>query len=192
MRNALVSAALAFGLAWATALGAAPLKLKPANPQPSGLQSGLNVTYKVAQEKVRSLQDARALFKLNPKRGKPLRGLDYRDTNEGEPVMTSDAPYYVIADISGYFRFDAPGVYDIEFYTNDGLDATIGGQRVGYFDGRQGCEGTTVTQVEVPQTGWYEFRALYYQNLGTSCLMMKIGPSGQKRNWVPNNMFGRK
>lgn len=190
MMKSLIGAMLAFGLACSFA-AAAPLKLTPANPQPSGVKSGLNVTYKVAQEKVRSLQDARALFKLNPKRGTPLRGLDYSDTNEGEPTLTSGAPYYVIADISGYFRFDAPGVYDIEFYTNDGLDARIGGQRVGYFDGRQGCESTVVTQAEVPKAGWYEFKALYYQNLGTSCLMMKMAPSGQKRKWVENSAFGR-
>lgn len=191
MRSAVIGALAALAMICAATVSAAPLKLKPANPQPSGVKSGLNVSYKVEQQKIKSLQDARAFIKRNAKRGKPLAGLDYRDTNEGDPVLTSNAPYYVIANITGYIRFDAPGVYDIEFYTNDGLDARIGGQRVGYFDGRQPCEGTVVTQAQVPAAGWYDFKALYYQNLGTSCLMMKMGPAGQKRKWVSNSAFGR-
>ena len=98
----------------------------------------------------------------------------------------------VAAAIRGYVKFDAPGIYEIDFFTNDGLSASIGGQTVGYFDGRQPCDSTYITEVEVPQAGWYEFKATYFNRLNTSCLMMRMAPKGQKLQWVPNSIFGRK
>lgn len=185
-----IFAAMAFLLA--NAGMAEPVLLTPSNPQPSGLKAGLNVKYSYSETKFKTLDYARSLAKQNPQSGPPLRGLDYRDTKFGDMTLTSTAAWYLTATISGYFRFDAPGIYEIEFYTNDGLDASIGGQRVGYHDGIQGCMGTFVKQVEVPSAGWYDFEALYFQNAGTACLMMKTGKPGKNRKWVPNSAFGRK
>ena len=94
------------------------------------------------------------------------------------------------ARIDGYIRFDKPGIYEIEFFTNDGLDARISGQRIGHFDGRQTCDSTFVTEVEVPQAGWYEFDATYFNRLNTSCLMMRMAERGKGMKWVPNSVFG--
>lgn len=175
-----------------TVMAADPVLLKPSSPQPSRLKAGLNVQYGYSPTKFKSLRLARSIAKKNPKKGPPLRGLDYRDNKFGDMTLTSTEAWYVTAQISGYYRFDAPGIYEIEFYTNDGLDASIGGQRVGHFDGIQGCQGTFVKQVKVPSAGWYDFKALYYQNAGTACLMMKVGKPGKRRSWVPNSAFGRK
>jgi len=194
MKSALIGAVVALVLGIASAASAAPLKLTPANPQPGGLKNGLSVTYgyAVQGQDIKKLSDARAVLKSGAERGKPLRGLDYRDTNIGENTLTSKRAENVAASVSGYIRFDKPGVYDIEFFTNDGLIAKIGGQRVGYFDGRQACDSTVVAEVEVPSAGWYNFSAIYFNRLNTSCLMMRWAAKGGSMKWVPNNVFGRK
>ncbi len=172
----------------ATASLAAPLKLTPASPQPSGLKSGLAVSYAYPSD-VKTLGNAeRALRKSKP--GTPLTGLDYRDTNDGDITLTSKRAHHVVAKITGFVQFDAPGTYNIDFLTNDGLDANIGGQQVGYFNGRQSCLSTRAVQVEVPSAGWYPVDIVYFQRVGTSCLHMRAGKGSP--DWMPNTAFGYK
>lgn len=189
MKFALTAALVA--LVCAGSALAAPLKLSPANPQPSGVKPGLSVTYAYPEEDIKTLADASAALKAKSERGAPLAGLDHRDTNEGDLTMTSKRAQNVAAHITGYVRFDAPGVYEIEFLTNDGLRARIGGQVVGFFDGRQPCDTTPVVEVEVPVAGWYPVDTLYFQRLGTACLHMRWAPIGKKLSWTPNAAFGR-
>lgn len=172
----------------ATATFAAPPKLKPANPQPSGLKSGLAVKYAYPMD-VKSLNQAERYLKKG-KPGTPLKGLDYRDTAQNEKALTSKQIEHVAAAISGYVKFDSPGTYTIDFLTNDGLDARIGGQQVGYFDGRQACQETRAVQVEVPQAGWYPLEITYFQRVGTSCLLMRAGKGAP--DWMPDSAFGYK
>lgn len=194
MKSVLRTAVAALALTAATAAGAAPLKLSPASPQPGGVQPGLSVVYGYAPDgqDIRTLADAGAVLRKGAKAGPALRGLDYRDNNIGDNTLTSSKSENVAASIKGYIRFDAPGVYEVDFFTNDGLDARIGGQRVGFFDGRQACDSTYVTEVEVPRAGWYDFEATYFNRLNTSCLMMRWGQKGKPLKWVPNAVFGRK
>jgi len=165
---------------------AAPLKLKPANPQPSGLKSGLAVEY-VYPLDVKSLNQARRYLK-EARPGTPLKGLDYRDTAPGDKTLTSKQAEHVVAGIKGFVKFDSPGTYTVEFLTNDGLDARIGGQEVGYFDGRQTCRETPAVEVEVPQAGWYPLDITYFQRVGTSCLLMRAGKGSP--DWMPDSAFG--
>lgn len=167
---------------------AAPLKLKPANPQPSGLKSGLAVKYTYPLD-VKSLKQAKRFVK-EAKAGKPLKGLDYRDTAQGEKTLTSKQAEHVVAGINGYVKFDSPGTYTIDFLTNDGLDARIGGQEVGYFDGRQSCQETKAVEVDVPEAGWYPVDILYFQRAGTACLLMRAGKGAP--DWMPDSAFGYK
>ncbi|MEO9576219.1 MAG: PA14 domain-containing protein [Tateyamaria sp.] len=167
---------------------AAPVKLKPANPQPSGLKSGLSVKYTYPLD-VKNLAQAKRYLK-EAKAGPALKGLDYRDTAPGEKALTSKQVEHVVAGITGYVKFDSPGTYTIDFLTNDGLDARIGGQEVGYFDGRQTCQETRAVQVEVPQAGWYPVDILYFQRVGTSCLLMRAGKGAP--DWMPDSAFGYK
>ena len=194
MKTAILGAVAVLGLAFASTAIGAPLKLTPANPQPGGLKGGLSVAYGYAAkgQHIKGLSDARAVLKSGAQRGNPLRGLDYRDTNVGEHTLTSSRAENVAASVNGFIRFDKPGVYDIDFFTNDGLSASIGGQRVGFFDGRQTCDSTVMAEVEVPSAGWYKFSAVYFNRLNTSCLMMRWAPKGGGMKWVPNNVFGRK
>ncbi|HAB38630.1 MAG TPA: hypothetical protein DCE52_11655 [Rhodobacteraceae bacterium] len=163
-----------------------PLKLKLASPQPSDLKSGLAVKYAYPLDVKNLKQATRALKYAEP--GSPLAGLDYRDTANGDLTLTSTQAHNVVAIISGYVNFDASGVYTIDFLTNDGLDASIGGQQVGYFNGRQSCNETKPVQVEVPKAGWYELKAIYFQRVGSSCLHMRAGKGSP--DWMPNSAFG--
>lgn len=183
-----VAGAFCAGLAMA-----APLKLEPASPQPKAgqLKPGLAVSYAYPTE-VRNLTDAERALRRSGKKGKPLSGLDYRDTEEGEMTLTSTQALRVVAGISGYVRFDAPGVYNMDFLSNDGLQVSIGGKEVVYLDERTPCDPSPVTQVQVPEAGWYALEAVYFQRLGTACLHMRAGPEGGKVTWMPDSAFAYK
>lgn len=186
-----VATAVAMSVVAGAALSA-PLKLQPANPQPSP-KAGLNVKYIGTgnqHKKIRDLSQAKSMLS-QAKPGKPLRGLDYRDTSKGEDVMTFDEAYNVAAEVTGYMRFDSPGVYELETWSNDGIEAWVGGQQIGRVTGIQGCEANQRTEVEVPKAGWYPLKIAYFQKLGTSCLMMKSGKKGERFTWTPNDVFGR-
>ncbi|WP_171100036.1 MULTISPECIES: PA14 domain-containing protein [unclassified Ruegeria] len=172
---------------------AAPLKLQPASPQPSNPKAGLDVKYAWEGNPPRKIQNLAKVEHLLKKAqpGPPLRGLDYRETNDGDPVLTYDKAYNVAAEITGYIRFDAPGIYELETWSNDGIDAWIGGQQVGYLNNRQPCDRNQRTEVEVPQAGWYPLHIKYFQKYVASCLMMKWGKQGERLTWTPNDVFGR-
>ena len=125
LKTAVLAAA---SLLIATAVAAAPLKLKPASPQPSGLKPGLAVKYAYPPD-VKSLNQANRALK-RAKAGPALKGLDYRDTRDGDKTLTSKRAHHVVAGISGFVKFDSPGTYTVDFLTNDGLDAKVGGQTV--------------------------------------------------------------
>ncbi|WP_282169958.1 PA14 domain-containing protein [Ruegeria atlantica] len=191
MKFVRIGALIAAAAFIASSAVAAPLKLQPASPQPNP-KAGLNVKYvgTGTQRKIRNLTHAKQLLpKAQP--GQPLIGLDYRDTNEGEDVLTFDHHYNVAAEITGYMRFDSPGVYELETWSNDGIDAWVGGQQIGKVNSIQGCEANQRTEVEVPKAGWYPLKIIYFQKLGTSCLMMKSGKKGERFTWTPNDVFGR-
>ncbi|MEX0280594.1 MAG: PA14 domain-containing protein [Arenibacterium sp.] len=182
--------AAVIGVLVATSAVAERKKLTPASPQPASVKSGLNVQYAYPPD-VKNLADAQAALSAGAERGKPLKGLDYRDTKEGQHALTSKQEHYVAARITGYVKFDAPGNYEIEFMTNDGLDAKIGGVRVGYTDERTPCDTTRIVDVAVPEAGWYPVDILWFQRWKSSCLHMRWGKEGQKRTWTPNSAFGR-
>ncbi len=109
-----ISAAVLFLCAAAMAT-AAPIKLTPADPQPAAdaLAEGLSVAYAFPPD-VKSLRDAE-YFAKEAKPGEPLIGFDYIDTEEGEPTLTSGQSIQVVAKIKGFLKFDAPGVYQVDF-----------------------------------------------------------------------------
>jgi len=174
------------GLACSAAL-AQPLTLTPADPQPSALEAGLSVAY-AAGAGGRDLESARSKLK-KAQAGDPLRGLSYLDTDPEETVLTSEETTKVAAEIAGYVRFEEAGTYSIDFFSNDGLDAKIGGQQVALADEVRGCDRTGEIEVEVPVAGWYELEATYFQRKGSACLMMDWNVSGKMRP-VPDAAFG--
>jgi len=188
VKSVVIGVFAALGALSATVVFAGPQVLEPANPQPdaSKLKQGLAVSYAYPGD-VKDLAGARAALKKGAKRGMPLVGFDYPDTLKGEMALTSTKAFQVVAGIKGFIRFDKVGVYKINFQSNDGLRVVIGGQRVALFDGRHPCESTQKRSVEVPVAGWYELDAVYFQRLGTSCLLMEWTPPGGEQDWVPND-----
>lgn len=192
MRKLPVAVLSAMALIVGTALWSAPLSLEPASPQPRP-KPGLSVKYAWGGPplaKIDDLREARDLLRAGAQPGTPLRGLDYRDAGEFEPTLTHKENYNVAADIRGYIRFDQPGLYEIETWSNDGIDATISGENVGFLDGRQPCSANQRVEVEVPVAGWYPLAIIYFQKYSNKCLMMKWGKQGGKMSWVPNSVFG--
>ena len=167
---------------------AAPLTLTPADPQPDAaeLKPGLAVSYAYPKD-VRTLEDARAALRKGRK-GPPLRGMSYEDNAEGDLTLTSKSAQKVAAAISGFIRFDAPGTYEIDVISNDGVVANIGGQPVALYDEIHACEPAGVQEVIVPSAGWYNFEATYFQRKGTACLIMDWNVGGRMAP-VPDSAF---
>lgn len=168
---------------------ASPLKLKPADPQPESVSTGLAVDYAFPED-VKSLRDAYIALGIGAKPGEPLADFDYL-SSESEPfALTSGQEMMVAARIKGYLRFDAPGVYTLETYSNDGLELSIGGREVAKVDEKRGCDPIGAVEVSVPEAGWYELEALYWQRKGGSCLIMEWAEEGSALKTVPAAAFG--
>lgn len=177
---------LAAGVCFATSLPAEVLKLTPADPQPESLSPGLAVSYAYPKDVKTLEQAAKAAKSAEP--GAPLAGLDHPDNTDGDMTLTSTKAYKVVAQINGYVQFEEPGTYTIEFVSNDGVQAHIGGQEVVFFDGRHPCEPGEPVQAEVPVAGWYDIDVLYFQRKGSACLSMLAGIG--EPDWMPNEAFG--
>lgn len=176
------------GLVLALPAWAETLTLTPADPQPdaASLAPGLAVSYAYGSP-IKTLANAEALL-TDAKPGPALIGLSYLDSEPGEMALTSEKETKVAAAISGFIKFDAPGNYQLEFISNDGIVASIGGQQVALFDEVHGCESAGVTEVEVPSAGWYALEATYFQRKGSSCLLMDWANGGEMEP-VPDEAF---
>lgn len=179
--------------ALAFAASAEPITLRPADPQPeaAALAPGLAVYYAYPPE-VGSLREAADWLERGAEPGPPLSGLRYRDTLEGEPTLTSRQATRVAAAISGYVRLERAGPMKVEFFSNDGLLVTLGGSVISKHDGRHPCESNGYHDVVVPEPGWYEIDLVYFQRLGTACLMMKWDGQSEKLGWAPDDIFARR
>lgn len=191
MKSFFVSALAAVSLLVGGAAAAQVIELTPASPQPSGLKQGLKVSYFTGERNVRTLSAAKSKLKWT-KPGAPLPGLNFPDKGHGAPVLTSGKAMLVVADISGYIKFDKPGVYDLEFFSNDGSQIWISGQTVGKLDRITACASTGRPKVNVPKAGWYDFKVVYWQKEGTACLESEWKAPGGKRQLIPNSAFGYK
>jgi hypothetical protein len=162
--------------------------LSPADPQPADadLMPGLAVSYAYGGP-VKTLANAEKKLK-DAVPGPALVGLSYLDGDDGDLTMTAEKAAKVSAAISGFIKFDAAGTFMVEFISNDGILARIGGQQVALYDGVHSCESAGVTEVEVPTAGWYEIEATYFQRKGTACLLMDWDVEGEMLP-VPDEAF---
>lgn len=167
---------------------AAPIALTPADPQPdpATLAEGLAVSYAYGAGG-RTLKEAEAKLR-RAKPGPALQGLSYLDGNDGDKTLTSDEAYKVAAAITGFIKFDAAGTFNLDFLSNDGLQASIGGAEVVLYDGVHSCEPAGAVEVSVPSAGYYAFEATYFQRKGSACLMMDWDTSGEMEP-VPDAAF---
>jgi hypothetical protein len=183
---------LALSLALASSAEARPAKLKPASPQPAGLSEGLAVDYAFPGD-VQSLRDAYVALGTKGKPGAPLTaGLNYLAGSGNRQALTSGQEHKVAARIKGYMKFDAPGDYTLEVYSNDGVQITLGGREIVKVDAKRSCDPTGEVEVRIPEAGWYEIEALYWQRKGSSCLIMEWAKEGGELDVVPASAFGFK
>ena len=173
---------------FASAALAQAVTLTPADPQPTTgeLLPGLAVAYAYGADG-RTLEEARAALE-SAEPGVPLQGLSYLDGADGDMTLTATEAHKVAAAISGFIRFEEAGTFEVEFLSNDGLEASIGGQQVVFFDGVHGCDPAGVVEVEVPEAGWYSFEAVYFQRKGSACLLMDWNATGEMEP-VPDTAF---
>ncbi|MGV6847008.1 MAG: hypothetical protein ACWA5A_01385 [Marinibacterium sp.] len=169
--------------------------LEPAAPQPRKLMPGLEVRYAYPED-VKTLEAAQFALEDSAEPGKPLSGLDYRDRGANARALTSRRVTVVAAKISGMIRFDEVGEYTLRFFTNDGLDAAIGGVGVAHEGARTPCqqvggEDPQDQRVLVPEPGWYPLQILWFQRYSSSCLYMEWKPPAAG-TWqaVPRRAFG--
>ena len=194
MRNLVTVTALCLALYVPSLAHGQAITLQPASPQPSKreLSPGLSVNYAIISRSVRTIEQAKASLKKYGQRGFPLAGLNYDDTEEGEQVLTSEQSERVAAGISGYIHFKSAGNYTLDFLANDGLQITIGGQEVGFYDGIHPCGYVGEIKVNVPSAGYYPLDATYFQRKGTACLMMEWGPESDGLELVTSEVFFHK
>lgn len=193
LRAAAAALVMAAGLAShaMAAEDAAPVRLKPADPQPTGLSAGLAVKYAYPGD-IRFLNEAEAV-RREAETGPPLIGFDYPDSFKGAKALTSRRSQIVAAFIEGYVRFDTPGIWKIQFHSNDGIAVSIGGREVYRHDGRHTCDTEGWKgEFEIPSAGWYPVKATYFQRYGTSCLMMQWEAPGRNMIWTPTDVYGFK
>lgn len=191
MKKLIAGTIAAVSMLVASVAVAGVIELTPASPQPKGVKKGLKVSYFTGSRAVRNLHAAKARLKSS-KPGKPLSGLNYPDKGRGAPVLTAGIPELVVADISGYIKFDKPGVYDLEFFSNDGLQVWISGKSVAKLDQITPCSSAGRPKVKVPKAGWYDFKALYFQKEGTACLESEWIKPGGSVQLIPDSAFGYK
>ncbi len=168
---------------------ASPLQLELADPQPADVSAGLAVEYAFPED-VKSLRDAYISLGIGAKPGEPLADFNYLSSESNPFALTSGQEMKVAARIKGYLRFDAPGVYTLETFSNDGLELSIGGREVAKVDEKRGCDPIGAVEVSVPDAGWYEVEALYWQRKGGSCLIMEWAQEGGALETVPAAAFG--
>lgn len=168
----------------------APTTLRPADPQPdpAHLAPGLKVGYAYPGD-VKFLTDAWRAIDSGLEPGPPLIGFDYPNTLPGEPALTSRRATRVVALIEGYMRFDEAGEHALEFWSNDGLEVFLGGARIYRFDERRPCDTAGPVRVNVPQPGWYALKAVFFQRLSTSCLLLKMQKPGGRLLWAPTDIY---
>ncbi len=182
---AVAAAVLAFG---AGAIDAKPLKLKLANPQPENVTAGLSVDYAYPKD-VKSLRDAYVALGVNSETGTPLIGFDYLSSDDEPMALTSTKETKVAARIKGYLRFETPGIYTLETYSNDGLELTIGGQEIAKVDAKRACDPIGAVEVNIREAGYYEVEALYWQRKGGSCLILEWSQDGAELDVVPTALY---
>jgi hypothetical protein len=168
------------------------LRPAPASPQPSAdqLKPGLGVSYAYPDD-IRWLTEAKSWrsYESRIKKGAPLTGFLYADTEAGENVLTSESSERVIAFIDGFMHFEKTGRHELEFYSNDGLVVTMGGVEVYKHDGRHPCETEGPVTVDIAQPGWYAVDVVFFQRLQTACLELFVKAPGEELDFTKPEMY---
>lgn len=173
MKTALALAVVAFAT---MADQSAAQSVNAANrADPGKLQPGLSVCYIYAL--VRHINEIPGWESSKTcEEGPPLPKLDYKVGQES--VLTSDASDGVLAKITGYIHFPAPGFYGFAFESNDGVRLEIDGHLVVEDPDVHGDRFSDIGGLEVAEPGWYPLLIRYFERKNTSTLKFYWQPPG--------------
>lgn len=176
---------IALSLAFVLLVGRAVSAQQPAKPQPTAdqLQPGLAVGYSIGY--VQRLGEIVA-----PKNhdAPPLEKLDY--VGDGK-VLTAEYEMGVSADIRGFIKLDAPGLWKFQVTSNDGVRVTLGGKKILEDDYVHSDRVSDLVTVEVKEPGWYPLHVLYFQRKGTYALQLFWQKPGGAKEIVQAEAFAR-
>src|SRR5215813_12211661 len=176
-----VSAGLVIAILVRSAIAAPMITgVRPAEPEPTAdqLAPGLAVQYTYAIMNHLDEMKGRK-FETGP----PITHLDWR-MGSGI-VLTSKAREGVGARISGYIRFERPGVYGFDVTTNDGVRLEIGGQLIHEDPGVHPDTTSDRIDVRIDQPGWYPIQIMYFQKRYTATLVVRWIAPGETGKLAP-------
>ena len=185
----LAGAGMLFGAA--TLASAQPVTgLKAAEPQPAAeqLSPGLAVGYvygrfnHIKEFMNRKFEPGPFLPHLNWRMGTGI-------------VLTSKEHELVAALITGFIRFEKPGIYGFDVTSNDGVRVEIGGKLLYEDPTVHGDDTSDRIDVKIDQPGWYPLKVLYFQKKGTATLVVRWVPAGADAKAtlvpIPATVFAR-
>ena len=174
--------AMACALVLAVTAGGAEMLsgLKAAEPQPSAQQLAPGLAVGYVYGIFNHLNDFRSgKFESGP----PLPHVDYR-MGAGR-ILTSKDQDGVGALITGFIRFEKPGIYGFDVTSNDGVRVEIGGKLL-YEDATVHADDTSDRiDVKIDQPGWYPLRILYFEKKRTATLVLRWVVPGDKAKLAP-------
>ena len=176
MRWSLLSLAVFVLAACASDRAEAPSTPVPADIEPAALGDGLSVRYIGAT--LNSIHELTEWLKYTDgEDGEPLETLTHH-MHKG-PVLTSGQADLVGAHISGFLRFDDPGIYRFQVTTNDGVRIQLGGALL-HDDPKVGFDRTSEPiPVEISEPGWYALEIWYFEKKGTATLDIRWSRPGR-------------
>ncbi|WP_163337483.1 PA14 domain-containing protein [Desulfopila sp. IMCC35008] len=168
----------------------APVYVKELTPAPvdsSTLQPGLAATYYLDFFK-------RHLRHLPPesepgKPGKPILQINHQF--DKKVVFDSGYNRGVGMRLTGFIRFDATGVYEMQALSNDGVFLYIDDKLVISDPEQHADRMSNVGYVTIDQEGWYKMKLEYFQRKGTAALkLFWQTPVDGKQVPVPAKAYG--
>ena len=169
--------ALTLGLAACAAQQQGPAQPpQPVSPQPTATQlnPGLKPLYFIgAQEHVNTMPRSPADL-ARGRQGPPILNLDLAT---GGVMWDSQVAQNYSIHMTGLIQLEA-GVYKFGAVSNDGLRITIDKTRVVDDPYVHATQQSPITEVHIPQPGWYPITVQYFQKAGTSTLQFKWQPPG--------------
>jgi hypothetical protein len=175
-------ARIAMCLAWLSVMAPASFAQQPATPQPTAeqLQPGLAVGYSTGY-----IQRLGEIVPPKAHDAPPLPKLDFVG-EQYDKVLTSTYQEGVAADIVGFIKLDAPGIWKFQVNSNDGVRVDLGGKKILLDDFVHSDQMSDVAEVEVKEPGWYPLHVLFFQKKGTYALQLFWQkPGGGEQEIVP-------
>lgn len=150
---------------------------KPVSPQPAAtqLRPGLLPLYFTGElEHVNNMPRTPAEM-ARGRAGQPVLQLDLQSSSGAMWDSQRNELHYI--HMTGLIQLEA-GIYRFAALSNDGLRITIDQTRVVDDPFIHSTQMSPVTELKVPESGWYPITVQYFQKRGTAALRFQWQPPG--------------